>query len=565
MLARLRFAWVECRLPGFLLAGLAIGLAVTLPSAPREAAAGARRGLAVATEVPRATREAMAVLEDGKQPGNAVDAAVVAALVAGVAGPSSSGIGGGGFVNYWDAKERRSTILDFREVAPATLDAQAFEARPFSDAQRGRAVGVPGEVAGLYELHRRYGKLDWATLVGRAALVAERGFSVSPHLGASLGRFRDSIASDSVLAAQWLPGGKAHARGDWVSSAALGRTLRLIAERGPKGLYEGAVAAEIVATANAHGASMTLDDLAAYKVQERAPLEVSWRGYSVHTMPAPSAGGFTLAHVLQLYRPEELSQLGFGTPAYAHALGEAFRAAIADRLRYFGDPAHETVDVAGLLNAERLAARRRTIALDRTHALPRFSQYEQGTHHFVVRDAQGNVVSLTTTVNSAFGAALSTPTTGVLLNDELNDFTRNTDAARLGLEQSPNRARPLARPVSSMTPTIVSQDGEAVLALGGSGGMNIATDVAQALLHALLFDATPEQVVSAPRIQVPLGRASLRVKKSVGSAFIADLEQRGEVVQTYERTTTAVQLLRVRGGVVSAAADPQKHGEALLR
>src|SRR5690606_28455375 len=123
-----------------------------------------------------------------KQPGNAVDAAVVAALVAGVAGPSSSGIGGGGFVNYWDAKERRSTILDFREVAPATLDAQAFEARPFSDAQRGRAVGVPGEVAGLYELHRRYGKLDWATLVGRAALVAERGFSVSPHLGASLGR-----------------------------------------------------------------------------------------------------------------------------------------------------------------------------------------------------------------------------------------------------------------------------------------------------------------------------------------------------------------------------------------
>src|SRR5690606_625918 len=110
------------------------------------------------------------------------------------------------------------------------------------------------------------------------------------------GRFRDSIASDSVLAAQWLPGGKAHARGDWVSSAALGRTLRLIAERGPKGLYEGAVAAEIVATANAHGASMTLDDLAAYKVQERAPLEVSWRGYSVHTMPAPSAGGFTLAH-----------------------------------------------------------------------------------------------------------------------------------------------------------------------------------------------------------------------------------------------------------------------------
>ena len=264
---------------------------------------------------------------------------------------------------------------------------------------------------------------------------------------------------------------------------------------------------------------MTAADLQNYRVLERTPLEVKWNGFDVHTMPLPSAGGYTVAHTLGLRDAQELRPLGFHSPAYVHAIAESLRAAIADRMQYFGDPAREKVDLGTLLAPERLARRRQTIALDRTHALTRFAQSEHGTHHLVVRDEAGNVVSLTTTVNTAFGAKLMTEQSGIALNDELTDFTKQAWVAPFGLRESPNRARGGARPVSSMTPTIVTRDGAVVLALGGSGGMNIATDVTQVLVDALLFDPTAQQAVDAPRAQIPFD-GTVRVQTEPGSRLV---------------------------------------------
>lgn len=546
--------------------GLGAALWWELPDLERSAsAAGKNKGLAVSSEAPRAAKEAMAVLTDPQAPGNAVDAAVAAALVSGVVNSTSSGIGGGGFVTFWDAKTKQTLILDFREVAPRAVDEAEFESRPFAPEARGKAVGVPGEVRGLYALQQRYGKLPWERVVKVAANVAEKGYSVAKHLHRALGSSQENLAADPGLSSLWLPKGKLPPLGAWVTNPRLAKTLTTIAEQGPNAFYDGPIASEIVETARAHGSAMTLNDLKTYQVKERTPLRVEYDGATVYTMPPPSAGGYLLVQTLLLYPPEQLRKLGFNSPAYVHALGEAFRAAFADRMRYFADPDFVQVDLEMLLGKDRLDRRRRAIALDRTHALPRFGLEEHGTHHLVTRDADGNVVSLTTTVNTAFGADLMTQQSGIVLNDELGDFSKNAWVEAFGLLKSPNRARGGARPVSSMTPTIVVRDDEVVLAVGGSGGMLISTDVTQTVLHQILFDRSPLEVVSAPRVQIPFGGSSIRVPTRLGPDFIADLEARGEVVTTYETAGSAVQMLRVKNGAVSAAADPQKFGRAIVR
>jgi gamma-glutamyltranspeptidase len=246
-------------------------------------------------------------------------------------------------------------------------------------------------------------------------------------------------------------------------------------------------------------------------------------------------------------------------------VAEAMRGAVADRMRYLGDPDHEKVDLARLTSAKRLAVRKKSIALDRTHALPRFGLEEHGTHHLVTADASGNVVSLTTTVNRVFGAKLMAPKSGVVLNDELDDFTAKADVASFGLQESPNRARAGARPVSSMTPTLVVKDGRVVLALGGSGGTTIATNVTQLVLSRLVFDKEPQAAVTAPRFQIPTSGAFLLLEPGSDRKLVEDLEWRGEIVGTARFLSSAVQMVTFDGARVLAASDPRKHGSASVR
>ncbi len=519
--------------------------------------------VAVATENAASTREGLAELAAG---GNAVDAIVRAVLVAGIVSPSSSGLGGGGFAMVWRAATREPYVLDFRERAPAAIDAPAFEARPFKPEERARATGVPGELAGLWQLQHDLGKRKWRDVVLPAARVAETGFAVSQHLANAAASSGSKLAvMDTGLAALFFPAGKPMLTGKSLKNPKLARTLRRLALDGKAPYYEGELGRELVATAQAKGGALSAADLRDYQPLSRQAIHVSWEGYDVYTMPLPSAGGLMLAETLGMYSKAELQRLGQGTGVFQHTLAEAMRGALSDRMRFLGDPDFEKPNVAALLDPQRLAARKRSISAERTQALPRFQENEHGTHHLLVIDAEGNLASITTTVNNAFGAKLSVPESGIVLNDELDDFTQQKDVAPFGLTQSPNRPRAGARPVSSMTPTVVVKDGKVVFALGGSGGQQIATNVTQLLLQRLAFGLSPAALVKLPRFAVPTSGQSIQLEAGAEKSLLDDLAWRGEVTHIMAQNSSAVQIIAVDDGVVSAAADPRKYGSALSK
>ncbi|HYQ28580.1 MAG TPA: gamma-glutamyltransferase, partial [Polyangiaceae bacterium] len=534
-----------------------------LLAAPGGHADGKPARVAVATENAVSTREGLAELAAG---GNAVDAIVRAVLVAGIASPSSSGLGGGGFAMVWRAATREPYVLDFRETAPAALDAAAFEARPFKPEERARATGVPGELAGLWQLQHDLGKRKWRDVVLPVARVAETGFAVSQHLSNAAASPWSKLAwTDAGLAGLFFPGGKPILAGKSLKNPKLARTLRRLALDGKAPFYEGELGRELIATAQAKGGALSATDLRDYHPAPRQAIHVSWEGYDIYTMPPPSAGGLMVAETLGMYSKAELQRLGRSAGAYQHTVAEAMRGALADRMRFLGDPELEKPDLAALLAPERLAARKRSISVERTQALPRYSENEHGTHHLLAIDAEGNVASITTTVNNAFGAKLSTAQSGIVLNDELDDFTKQKDVAPFGLTQSPNRPRPGARPVSSMTPTLVVKDGKVVFALGGSGGQLIATNVTQLLLQRLAFGLSPDALVKLPRFSVPTSGPSMLLEAGAEKSLLDDLAWRGEVTETMKQNATAVQVIAVDDGVVSAAADPRKYGSAIAK
>jgi gamma-glutamyltranspeptidase/glutathione hydrolase len=518
---------------------------------------------AVASEHPLVTRAAHDALRAG---GNAVDAAVAAALMAGVVSPSSSGLGGGGFALVWSAADKTCHALDFRETAPRAVDAPAFEARPLPFEQRGKLVGVPGELSGLLSLHEQYGRRSFARLAQPAAERARRGFPVSEHLAGALRSNASVLVRDPGLAQRYLPQGAPALAGKRLKNPELARTLDEIAARGRAALTRGPLAASLVETVRKAGGALELEELAGYVPRQREPLRLDWEGYSVCTMPPPSAGGMLLAQVLRLYSRAELARLGLDSGAYQHMLAEAMRGAIADRLRFVGDPDIEAVPTAALIAEERMARRKRRLAPDLTHALPRFSIDEQGTHHLTVADEHGNVACLTTTVNRAFGAKILDPLSGIVLNDELDDFTAQSDVEPFGLRTSPNRPRAGARPVSSMTPTIVSRDGRPLLALGGSGGTAIPTNVTQVLLRILAFGMSPDEAVAKARFYVPFEGATIWLEAGAPAPLARDLEWRGELVGTMPYRSTAVQVVTIDdNGNKRAAADPRKGGSGEAR
>ena len=423
-----------------------------------------------------------------------------AALVAGFTDPTSSGIGGGGFALLWSARDKKPFIIDFRETAPSGVDAAVLEHRPVPPEKRGQTVGVPGEVAGLFELHQRFGKLAWRDIVMRASALSARGFAAEPHTVVQVAEHQQELLAGSAhFRSVYLPGGSATKLGARLRSPRLSKTLARIAAEGKRGLYEGAVANDIVQTVKSAGGGLQLADLANYRIVEREPLRVSWGNKQILTMPPPSAGGLLLVETLSLFQPAELLAMSDTPSKRVHLLAEAMRGASADRARFVGDPAFVTVDVEKLLSPARLARRKALIAADRTHTQPRFGLEDAGTHHLVTADAEGNWVSLTTTINDAFGAKLVAEQSGIFLNNQLTDFAPPDAVAVFGMTESPNRVRPGARPVSSMSPTLVLENGVPSLALGGSGALTIAPNTTQVLLNRLVYGMTVEAAVAAPR------------------------------------------------------------------
>ena len=319
---------------------------------------------------------------------------------------------------------------------------------------------------------------------------------------------------------------------------------------------------------------MTLDDLSGYAVKERKPLSRTIDGRTIYTMPAPSAGGLMLLETLSMFGASKSSGLvpaGYGSSAYLHTIAEVMRGAYADRVRAAGDPdLDSSVDKAydDALEPAQINARRSRIDPMKTHTPVDFKTREQGTSHLVIVDAEGNIVTLTTTVNGPFGASIIAGDTGLLLNNQLDDFSSPDDVAAYNLKDGgPNRPRPKARPVSSMTPTIVIENGAPILALGGSGGTRIATGVTQAALARLLFEMDPNACVASPRIHVQ--GADILVDKEIAMDVRDALKTKGESVKEEPFQGSAIQMIawQKTGSQTKllAASDPRKAGLSLAR
>lgn len=523
------------------------------------------RSGAVATENAQASRAALEVMQGG---GNAFDGAIAAALALGVVAPVSSGLGGGGFAVVYSAKDHKVTTLDFRETSPAkmTLDDLVAKDKP------GASVGVPGEPLGLEWLSVHYAKKSLAEDAAPAVTLASQGFMVSRHLGEFTTRMQRMIAP-SPVGPIFAPGGNPLAAGQTVQNAPLARTLARFGAEGSKPFYSGDFAQKIVGAAQAAGGKLEASDLSGYQVKERAPLTRTFGSRTVATMPAPSAGGLMQLEVLSLFGADASSPLagvGFGSSYYIHMLAEGMRSAVADRARLAGDPdldANVGPAFEQALDPAQIAARRARIEPTKTHAAVEFHTREEGTAHIVVADADGNVVSLTATVNAPFGARLVAADTGIVLNDELDDFTTQaSDVQGFGVVGlGPNRPRGGARPVSSMAPAIVLENGKPILTLGGSGGRRIATATTQAMFARLVFGFDASACVSAPRFYT--SGTELFLEPDITEDVRVGLAARGETVKDEPFVGTGVQMITLEHGggatKVAAAADPRKQGFAI--
>ena len=434
---------------------------------------------------------------------------------------------------------------------------------------------MPGEPAGLELLSRRFGKKSLADAAAPALALAQNGFYLGVHTAEQVDRFKDRVQAAPSLASVFLPGKAPAPYASRVRRPDLAATLARFGAEGKRAIYEGPTAWKIASAVTSAGGTMTVQDLAEYQVKERTPLTRTYDGRTIYTMPAPSAGGLMLLEVLGMYGASSsspLAQMGHGSSAYIHTVAEAMRGAFADRARFASDPDIEKgVDAAfeKALDPSRLAARKARIDPNKTHVPTDFLTNEKGTSHLVTTDAEGNVVALTTTINGPFGASIVPEGTGILLNNELHDFTHPEDAKLFALKDGgPNRPRPRARPVSSMAPTIVLENGAPILALGGSGGTRIATGVTQAALARLVFDHDPSACVSAPRFHTQ--GAELLVDKEIALDVREGLTRRGETVKEEPFVGSAIQMIawsRKEGqpARILAASDPRKAGLSAAR
>lgn len=533
----------------------------------------------VASDNERASEVGASVLAAG---GNAMDAAAATALALGVVSPLSSGIGGGGFALVYDAEKGETYALDFRESAPSELTPESFhvegEPDPSLARKGGLAVGVPGEVAGLGHIVERFGELPFARAVAPACRLAHAGFELGWFVAERAG-FVAERNPEATSFAPWLyPEGEPASRGERVKRARLGRTLAHIARHGVEGFYRGPVARDIVETVQKDGGVMTLKDLEGYEVIEREPLVGSFRDYTLATMPLPSSGGIVILEalgILEAYAEAtgfELEASPPGSSATIHVLAEALKHAFADRARYLGDSEKARDIVGRLLHKERLAQLADRVDADGVLPPERYGDKElgspqgsgtgdRGTSHFCVVDGEGNAVAITTTVNHYYGAKLVGEKSGVVLNNEIDDFAIAPGAENLfGLVQAEtNLVGPGKRPLSSMSPTLVFEDGRLVGCFGGSGGPRIISNTLQAFLNVFVRGKDASEAVYASRLHHQWSPDVLKVENAPEDVVSA-LEARGHDVEESRYATAVQAIVRREDGVREAASDPRKGG-----
>lgn len=514
----------------------------------------------------------LAGVEILRRGGNAVDAAVATALALGVVQPSSCGIGGGGFLLYFERATGRVSALDFRETAPLAARRDLFvrdgELVPGLSTTGGLAVAVPGEVAGLVAALRRFGSMSLSVVVAPAVRLARDGFAVGEHLAGAIAEHREAIERSPDLARLLLRNGVPLVPGDTLRNPDLARTLEQVAGDEGADFYAGELAAAIAGAVGAAGGVLTAEDLAAYRPLWREPVRGRFAGDTIYGMPPPSSGGGVLLTVLNTIGADRLRDLEHNSPTYLHLVTEALQFAFADRAAAFGDPDFHAVPLAALVSPPRGRILRRLI---RSHATGDIDYYgravtgdDAGTSHLSVVDAAGNAAALTTSVNTAFGSAVVVSGRGILLNNTMDDFAAQPGVPNaFGLVGSEaNAVAPGKRPLSSMSPTIVVRDGEVVAVAGGSGGPLIISATLQVLLNALVFDMDAPSAVAAPRLHHQWMPPVLMLEDTVRDIDTAPLRNIGHAVHR-RASGAAVQLIRrAADGRWEGAADPRKGGRA---
>ncbi|MGI9420697.1 MAG: gamma-glutamyltransferase [Geminicoccaceae bacterium] len=528
----------------------------------------------VASQEALATEIGVEVLKNG---GNAVDAAVSVAFALAVTLPRAGNLGGGGFMVVHHAESGETVAIDYREMSGAAafrdmyLDEQG-EADSAKSRYSGLAVGVPGTVAGMAEALERFGTISLADALAPAIELAENGIEVTEGLSDSLKALTERLQKwPSSTAIFYKDGGAPYEPGETLVQADLAQSLKAIAENGPSAFYEGPIAEKIVAAVEAAGGHLAMDDFKAYEVKLREPIDGSYRGYDIASMPPPSSGGIHIVQILNTLEGVPMDFLGHNSADSIHMMAEAMKYAYADRSEYLGDPDFVDVPIDALTSkayaADILSGISQGRAATAAEIAPGdLAPYESSeTTHFSVVDADGNAVANTYTINFSYGTGMVADGTGILLNNELDDFSAKPGVPNayglIGGDANAVEAR--KRPLSSMSPTIVLKDGKPFLVTGSPGGSRIITTTLQMIMNVIDHGMNVAEATHAPRIHHQWLPDELRIEEGLSQDTIRLLEQRGHDV-VVKNAMGSTQSIMVTDDGLYGASDPRRAGALTL-
>ncbi|WBU56693.1 gamma-glutamyltransferase [Paracoccus sediminicola] len=516
------------------------------------------------------------ILEQG---GNAIDAGVAVAFALAVTLPRAGNLGGGGFMLVHDAETGETHAIDYREMAPAGATRDMFldaEGNADSDKSRftGAAAGVPGTVAGMKLVLDEYGSMEWADVIAPAIRLAEEGIEVTPDLADSLEALKERLTRyPSAAEIFYKEGGELYRPGDTLVQADLADTLKTIAEQGPEGFYTGEVAEAIVSSVTEAGGFITTEDMANYEAVQREPIRGTYRGYEIVSMPPPSSGGIHLVQILNALEAYPIGALGANSAQTIHLMAEAMKLAYADRSEFLGDTDFVDVPIDILTSKDYAADMREKI--DTNFATPSeqiapadLAPYESNeTTHFSIIDKDGNAVSNTYTINFSYGSGLVAEGTGVLMNNEMDDFSAKPGVPNAyGLiGGDANAVEPGKRPLSSMTPTIVNKDGEVWLVTGSPGGARIITTVLQVIMNMIDHDMNVAEATASPRIHHQWLPDELRIEEGISIDTQRALQGMGQNISLQEVMGSTQSVMRdPESGYLLGASDPRRAGAATV-
>jgi gamma-glutamyltranspeptidase/glutathione hydrolase len=526
-----------------------------------------------ATQEEMATLAGLEVLRNG---GNAVDAAATIAFVLAVTLPSAGNLGGGGFMVVYDADEGETVAIDYREMAGAAafrdmyLDEQG-EADPEKSRYSGLAVGVPGTVAGMALALEQFGTISLAEALQPAIELAEEGITVTQALAESLESSAEELQKwPSSVKVFFKDGGVPYEPGETLVQSDLADAMKQIAADGPGAFYGGPIAEKIVAEVGRAGGNSTVDDFKSYRAVLREPVRGSYRGYEIVSMPPPSSGGVHIIQILNTLEDVPIGELGPESAETIHQMAEAMKYAYADRSEYLGDPDFVDVPVGALTSKDYAKTIRSKIDPDRASPAVDIkpgdlAPYESpDTTHFSVVDKDGNAVANTYTINFSYGAGLVADGTGILLNNELDDFSAKPGVPNAyGLiGGDANAVGPRKRPLSSMSPTLVLRDGKPFLVTGSPGGARIITTTLQVIMNVIDHDMNIAEATLAPRIHHQWLPDELRIEEGISPDTIRLLEEKGHTVALKE-TMGSTQSIMVTQDGLFGSSDPRRRPGAL--